>query len=234
MADEAERQEGEVRLLPSGKVVGRMTWDEFLEWCDEDTHAEWVAGEVVVHSPVNDRHQDLCGFLEAVLRIYAESRRLGVVRSGPFQMKIGEVSRQPDVMFIAAEHRDRIKELYLDGPADLVVEIVSPDSVGRDRGEKYYEYESAGVPEYWLIDPQRQQAEFYQLGDDGRYRLVQPDAEGRYWSSVLPEFWVRVDWLWADSLPPVEEVLFEIGGRTYAERWIERLRQAGYLEGDRR
>lgn len=47
-----------------------------------------------------------------------------------------------------------MKETYLDGPADLVVGIVSPDSVGRDRGEKFYEYAQGGVPEYWLIDPQ--------------------------------------------------------------------------------
>lgn len=56
--------------------------------------------------------------------------------------------------FVASEHLDRLKETYLDGPADLVVGIVSPDSVGRDRGEKFYEYAQGGVPEYWLIDPQ--------------------------------------------------------------------------------
>ena len=52
---------------------------------------------------------------------------------------------------MASERLDRVHRTYLDGPADLVVEIVSPESAGRDRGEKYYEYEAAGIPEYWLL-----------------------------------------------------------------------------------
>jgi Uma2 family endonuclease len=54
----------------------------------------------------------------------------------------------------------------------LIVEIISPESSGRDRGEKFYEYEMAGVREYWLIDPQREQVEFYELNAEGRYTLL--------------------------------------------------------------
>ncbi len=71
--------------------------------------------------------------------------------------------------------------------------------MGRDRGEKFYEYEQAGIREYWLIDPQREQAEFYPLTPEGRYRLTLPDAEGVYRSAVLPGFWLRVAWLWQPS-----------------------------------
>ena len=59
---------------------------------------------------------------------------------------------------MATEHLDRLTDSHLSGPADLVVEIVSPDSLGRDRGDKFAEYEAASIPEYWLIDPVRQQA----------------------------------------------------------------------------
>lgn len=45
----------------------------------------------------------------------------------------------------------------MDGTPDLIVEVTSPESLARDRGEKYVEYEAAGVREYWLIDPDRQQ-----------------------------------------------------------------------------
>lgn len=87
-----------------------------------------------------------------------------------------------------------------------VVEIVSPESVGRDRGEKFTEYEAAGIPEYWLIDPQRRWAEFYRLEGE-RYRLAFQGTEGRYASTVLPGFWLQVEWLWQDPLPPVLDVL---------------------------
>lgn len=78
--------------------------------------------------------------------------------------------REPDLLFVAQEHLDRLQETYLDGPANLVVEVVSPESLARDRGAKFVEYEAGGVPEYWLLDPLRRWAEFYCLGEDGRYR----------------------------------------------------------------
>lgn len=119
--------------------------------------------------------------------------------------------REPDLLFVAREHQERLKDTYLDGPADLVVEIILPESIGRDRGEKFYEYEQAGIPEYWLLDPERRWAEFYQL-DAGRYRLVLGDETGEYHSAVLPGFWLRVDRLWQEPLPTPLRALAEIVG----------------------
>jgi Uma2 family endonuclease len=190
----------------------RMSYEEFLEWCDEDTWAEWVDGEVVMVSPAATKHQLIAGLLLQIMNIYAETRNLGQVLSAPFLMRLLDVpsGREPDLLFVARAHLDRLKEAYLDGPADLVVEIVSPESRARDRGEKFYEYEAAGVGEYWLIDPDRQQAEFYRLGADDRYRLFTADAEGIYRSEVLPGLWLRVEWLWQEPLPKVLDVLQEM------------------------
>jgi Uma2 family endonuclease len=207
----------------------RMSYEEFLAWADEDTLAEWVDGEVIITTPASNAHQDISGFLESIMRSFVEARQLGIVRSAPFQMKLARSGREPDLLFWANEHLERIKPNYLDGPADLVVEIVSPESAGRDRGEKFYEYEQAGIPEYWLIDPEMKRAEFYQLGSEGQYHLVAPDAVGAYHSLMLPDFWLRVAWLWQEPLPSVEEVSLEIGGETYARHWIERLRRQGFL-----
>ena len=187
----------------------KLSYEEFLAWADEDTLAEWVDGEISMASPASKVHQDIAGLLHSVLRAFIEQHNLGLVLSAPFQMKL-EHGREPDLLFIAAEHLGRLKQTYLDGPADLVVEIVAPESAARDRGDKYYEYEAGGVPEYWLIDPQRQRAEFYCLQDD-LYRLVQPDAEGVYRSAVVPGLWLRVAWLWQEPLPPVLDVLRELG-----------------------
>jgi Uma2 family endonuclease len=139
---------------------------------------------------------------------YVEQRELGKVRIPPFQMKLADSGREPDLIFIAREHLDRLQPTYLDGPADLVVEILSPESIGRDRGEKFYEYEQAGIPEFWLIDPLRGRAEFYQLNAQGYYDLTTPDTEGVYRSRVLPGFWLRVAWLWRP--PRVMDVLREL------------------------
>lgn len=192
-----------------------MSFEEFLTWCDEDTWAEWEDGEVIVLTPASRRHQQLADFLTKVLGTFVEARGLGAVVSAPFLMKTGPdlAGREPDLLFVAKEHLERLKEAHLDGPADLVVEIVSPESGERDRGKKFYEYEAGGVREYWLIDPEREQAEFYQLEEE-RYRLVYPDAEGKgiYRSEVVVGFRLRVNWLWQDPLPLPVRALAKIAG----------------------
>ena len=205
---------------------GGMSYEEFLEWADEDTSAEWVNGEVVMNSPVNARNEDIEAFLVDLMKAYATVHSLGKVLSSRFQMKLPASGREPDLLFIEAQHLDRLKDTYLEGPADLVVEIISPESAGRDRGDKFYEYRAAGIPEYWLIDPQLEQAEFYQLDAQGRYQLVPSDAHGIYRSRVLPGFWLRVDWLWQDPLPDAVQTLLRIDREAYAAYLREQLRQA--------
>jgi Uma2 family endonuclease len=188
-----------------------MSYEEFLARTDEDAHLEWVEGGVLEMPPVSDDHADVNGFLLALLRFYAEARNLGVVRADPFQMKTGPdlPGRAPDLMFVATENVPRLQTTFLDGPADLVVEIISPESRTRDRGDKFDEYEQGGVREYWLIDTPRERAEFYQRDDNGVFRPVPPNAEGVYHSAVLPGLWLRVEWLWQRPLPPLLRVLRE-------------------------
>lgn len=192
----------------------KLTYEEFLAWCDEDTWAEWVDGEVVMVSPASERHQAIRGFLETLLSIYVQERGLGRVLGAPFQMRLAEPvrsGREPDLLFVARERLVHLKETYLDGPADLVVEIISPESRLRDRGEKFAEYELSGVREYWLLDPERREADFYRLDPRGRYRLAEPDREGWYESVAIPGFRLKLEWPWQVPMPKVLEVVRELG-----------------------
>lgn len=197
--------------LASPATRRRMSYEEFLQWDGENQHVEWVDGEVVFMSPVSREHSDVGLFLAQLFSTYAEAKCGGKVLQDPFQMKTGPdlPGRAPDIQFIAQKNLPRVKRLYTDGPADLVVEVISPGSRGTDRGDKFYEYEAGGVREYWLIDPDRQQAEFYLLGDDKLFHLSAPDADGRYHAREIPGLWVRVDWLWQSPLPPVLGILRE-------------------------
>lgn len=192
----------------TGAVVHpRISYEEFLRVYD-GSHVEWVDGEMIQMAPVSAQHQLVAFFLSALFQHYVEDKNAGAILGAPFQMKTGPdlAGREPDILFVAEAHRDRIRTAYLAGPADLAVEIVSPDSLARDRGEKFAEYQQGGVREYWIIDPIRRVAEFHQLDGDV-YRPGQLDSQGRYHSSVLPGLWVEPDWFWQEPLPKLQTVL---------------------------
>jgi hypothetical protein len=83
-----------------------------------------------------------------------------------------------------------------------------------------------GVPEYWLLDPQLEQAEFYQLDAQGRYQVVAPDDNGMYHAQVVAGFWLRVAWLWRQPLPDPVQVLLEIDRDAYMGYLHNRIQQA--------
>ena len=199
-----------------------MTYEEFLDWADEDTAAEWVDGKVIMPSPASAKHQLLVVFLIKLLSLYADFRQLGLVLAAPFQMKLPRYGREPDVLFVAQDHHDWLHDTYLNGPADLVVEVISvPETVERDRFEKFNEYQAGGVPEYWLLEPELQQAEFYQRDVQGVFQRVHPDAQGVYHSRAMPGFWLNVAWLWQDPLPSVEQLLLRMAGPDYIRVLLE-------------
>jgi Uma2 family endonuclease len=188
---------------------GTMSYEEFLEWADEDMLTEWVDGEVIIASPSSDRDRVIREFLHNVMRIFVGVKNQGIVRTARFQMKLKRSGREPDLFFVATEHLDRLKPTFLDGPADMVVEIASSESIYRDRGEKFYEYEQAGIAEYILIDPMRQWVETYSLGSHGHYQTVFNGETGGFHSTVIKGFWLRAEWLW--SPPPILQALREMG-----------------------
>ena len=200
----------EVLLAPDEPQ--KMTYEEFLEWADEDSHAEWVDGEVEFMSPASDDHQDIGGFLIALMRIFVQYHALGWVRHAPFQMKTGRdlPGREPDIVYLGKANLHRLKRTFIDGPADLAVEIMSPESVGRDQVDKFNEYAQGGVSEYWLIGPMNRTAEFFQL-EGNQYRTILAGSEGEFHSLVLSGFWLRVEWLWQEPKPLELDVLRLLG-----------------------
>ncbi|CEP68866.1 Nuclease, putative, TT1808 [Moorella glycerini] len=186
----------DARPLPPGK----MTFEQFLIWADEDTLAEWVEGEVVLMTPASLRHQRLAGFLMVILREFVTTYDLGEVLFAPFLVRLPEPlkrAREPDLIFVSKERLYLLKPTYLDGAPDLIIEITSPESLERDRGVKYKEYEQSGVKEYWLIHPDTCQGEFFQL-QEGGYRQIYPDEDDVYHSRVLSGFKLRLNKLWEE------------------------------------
>jgi Uma2 family endonuclease len=153
-------------------------------------------------------------FLGEILNAFIKFFKLGTLIVAPFEVKLWPdgPSREPDLIFISSENLSQLTSKKFEGAPDLVVEIVSPSSITEDRVHKFTEYEQAGVREYWIIDPRphQQQADFYVLGKDDTYYPALVDDQGIYHSTVVPDFWLDLAWLWPEQLPNAQLALAQI------------------------
>ena len=109
-----------------------MSYDEYLDWYDKEAgrRGEWVDGEVIPFMSTSTRHAELVGFLIHLVRSYFETRPIGRVFPQEVELRTREGSaREPDLQVVLKEHADRIEEMRVRGAADIVVEIISRDSV---------------------------------------------------------------------------------------------------------
>lgn len=190
----------------------KISYEDFLVRY-EGIRAEWVDGEVELKMSVSDIHQEISIFLLRSMTEFVEAFDLGRVFQLEFQMKLARErrGREPDLFFVQKLRLDRLQRNHFDGPGDLVVEIVSTDSIKRDYEDKFVEYESGGVPEYWLIDPITQQTSFFQRDANGIFQRTPSNADGVYHSSALPGFWVREEWFWQSPAPTMSARRKELG-----------------------
>jgi Uma2 family endonuclease len=186
----------------SGDVIATgVSFEEYLERYASD-YCELVQGFVIKMSPETLDHDKKLRYLTRLLETYFELRPIGQVVDAPFVMRVKrvDVSREPDLQVILHSNPAELTNTYMNGPADICIEIVSAESISRDHGDKFLEYEKAGVPEYWILDPLRNETRFYRM-DAGRYIPFYPDAEGNYRTPALPGFVLHVPTLWQEELP---------------------------------
>lgn len=164
---------------------------------------EWIEGTVIRMAPVHEQHNALSIYLVYLLGAYLELRPVGQLRVAPFvlRMAVLQTQREPDLQVILNTSLDRLTPTYMDAPADLCIEIVSAESVTRDHGEKLAEYERAGIPEYWVVDPLRRECRFFRLTEIGGYISHREDPDGNYRTPLLPGLTVHVPTLWTERLP---------------------------------
>lgn len=130
------------------------------EWTEEDYLAlttnhliELSDGRLEVLPMPTQYDQLIVLFLFECLRDWARPRKAGMVLAAPMRVRLASGKfREPDVLFMSAEHAGRRHDEYWDG-ADFVIEVVSPDHPNRDWVQKRADYASCGIPEYWIVDP---------------------------------------------------------------------------------
>jgi len=188
-------------------LADKISFEDYLVQF-EGQHTEWHVGKVLQKVSNNERHQLILGFLYRLVMDFLEIKGLGTAYMAGFPMYISPnvPAREPDLMVILNDKLDKVTATYLDGPADIAVEVVSPGSYNDDRVVKLFEYEKVGVREYWFIDPIRKDATIYVLNTDGRYERYPEDDSKRLRSSILEGFVLPPTILWQEQLPTRLEI----------------------------
>ncbi|MEO1412083.1 MAG: Uma2 family endonuclease [Bacteroidota bacterium] len=162
----------------------------FYEQVTEESKAEFINGEVILHSPAMKRHVEVTSQLFQLLNAYVLKHTMGFV--GIEKLMITRNDYEPDICYFATEQATHFSPEQMLFPApDFVVEVLSKSTEKRDRGIKWQDYAAHGVGEYWIIDPEGQTVEQYLLRD-GNYNLHRKVADGELNSQVVRGFTIPV------------------------------------------
>ena len=165
-------------------LTKRYTYGDYLKWRFLD-RVELFRGLVVKMSPApNMRHQRILSKLNTDISVYFRNRQSNcLVFPAPFDVRLPlptakatsekvDTVVQPDITVVCA--RSKLDKQGCKEAPDLVIEILSPGNSKKEMRDKFELYQNAGIPEYWLVDPERETVVIYQLGEDQQYFTKQP------------------------------------------------------------
>ena len=159
--------------------------ERFVDEVCENQKAEFIDGEVIVHSPASFSHGVVSGNVAGLLRTYVNRHALGVVLVEKAMVALTRNNYEPDVCFFGVAKSSLFSADQRLFPApDLVVEILSPSTQGVDRGVKMQDYALHGVDEYWLLAPSTATVEQYLLNGDA-YELNSKGSTGQITSRAI-------------------------------------------------
>jgi Uma2 family endonuclease len=163
-------------ILESDHVTlpkGIYTYEDYLKLPNDGKRYEIIEGVLYVANAPSFQHQSTVHQLDRQIGNFVSEHQLGYVIPAPFEVHLSALSRpvQPDITFIRTE-RISVQSLQIfEGAPDLIVEVLSPDSIRRDRVIKFTAYEAAGVTEYWIANPNTHTVEVFILSH-GEYAAL--------------------------------------------------------------
>ena len=150
----------------------------------EGTRAELIDGHIYYMAPPSRKHQEIVGTLYRKIADYIDSKG-GSCKPyiAPFAVFLNENDRnyvEPDIAVIC--DKNKLTDKGCTGAPDWIIEIVSPGSRRMDYFIKLFKYRSAGVREYWIVDPDKSRIFVYNFEseDTGEYSFSDSVMVGIY------------------------------------------------------
>lgn len=151
---------------------------EFYDKITPNDKAEFINGQIIMHSPAKNKHLLVSNFLSKILHFYVDEYKLGQVYVEKALIALKRNDYEPDLCFFKKEKTEKFTDETLLFPApDLVVEILSKSTQKNDRGIKFIDYAINGIPEYWIIDADNETIEQYILFNE-KYELFNKTDNG--------------------------------------------------------
>jgi Uma2 family endonuclease len=149
-------------------ALARITWNDVQQMPDDGNRYEAIEGELHVTPAPSLRHQRISMRMTLILHRILVEPGLGELFFAPtgVEFPATEEGVQPDLLFVSNERRGILADPWIRGAPDLVIEILSPTTAGRDRGVKRKLYARQGVAEYWIVDPESESVEVWTFGED--------------------------------------------------------------------
>src|SRR6266487_2762116 len=167
------------------KQAKRWTYEEYYR-LDDDQRYEIIDGNLLMAPAPDTWHQDWSRKLFRLIDRFVAKNRLGEVFYAPIDIVLDEENTvQPDIVFIATEKLHIIQRRAIFGVPDLLVELISPSSVRRDRYDKKDLYAGVGVKEYWIGDPANKALEVLTLKQSAYQLHCSAEEKGKLTSLVL-------------------------------------------------
>jgi Uma2 family endonuclease len=193
-----------ISLRPEGEPQSaqrRWTYEDYLKLPDDGRRYEIIQGILYVDYAPDYDHQFTVAEIHRQLANHVVEHQLGRVLPAPFEVHLSEDTRpvQPDVIFIRTSRLPAAGAKFFRGAPDLVVEVISPGSIRRDRNIKFAAYEQAGVAEYWLVDPKYHFVEVYTLSGNEYALLGQFDGDDLLQSKILPKLTITAHTLFVPA-----------------------------------
>lgn len=161
----------------------------------EGEPCELICGRLIMSPCPTPKHQMIVILLAEMFLNFARSSG-GFTVCAPMDVVLSDDTiLQPDLLYISKERR-KIVQQRIEGPPDLVVEILSPGTERRDRLAKLDLYARYGVKEYWIVDPASELFEFL-LNDDGRFTVLSQTSD-ELQSPSLPEVKIQLADFWKE------------------------------------
>lgn len=162
-------------LLRSALLEESKRRSVFYEWVDETMKAEFINGEIVIHSPVRIEHWQASEMLVSMLSLFTKIKKSGKIGFEKVMISLTRNDYEPDIVFFRKEKADTFIAGQVLFPApDFVVEILSKKTAVTDRTTKKEDYAAHGIGEYWIIDAHKQTIEQYLLLSETDTSYFQP------------------------------------------------------------